>query len=93
MEKDQKLMDNNFPEGGGRGVLLEEKGSGYCSNNYVNGKKRLNKWCNNIREEKGSLVNIRGGNGFIVFLKKIGIFLTISLALCTMWVNHNIIPS
>lgn len=33
-------------------------------------------------------VNIRYGNGVSVFLKKVGVFLTISLALCTMWANH-----
>ncbi|KAL5570718.1 hypothetical protein UlMin_020315 [Ulmus minor] len=43
-------------------------------------------------KEKMSLVNIRGGrNSLSMLLKKIGIFLTISLALCTMWANHNII--
>ncbi|PON75011.1 NAC domain containing protein [Parasponia andersonii] len=43
--------------------------------------------------EKGnvSVVNIRGGNNFTVLLKKIGVCLTISLALCTMWANHNMI--
>ncbi|XP_028800607.1 NAC domain-containing protein 86-like isoform X2 [Neltuma alba] len=33
-------------------------------------------------------VGIKSGRGFSVVLKKIGIFLTISLALCTMWANH-----
>lgn len=52
------------------------------------------KGCTNIvlcrhEEEKVSAVNIRGGNSFSVFLKKMGIFLTISFALCTMWANHN----
>ncbi|XP_024032546.1 NAC domain-containing protein 86-like, partial [Morus notabilis] len=47
------------------------------------------KGCTNIvlcrhKEEKVSAVNIRG-----VFLKKMGIFLTISFALCSMWANHN----
>ncbi|XP_061347110.1 NAC domain-containing protein 54-like [Gastrolobium bilobum] len=37
-------------------------------------------WFNCVKSEKG----------FSAVLKKIGIFLTISLALCTMWANHNI---
>ncbi|XP_062107678.1 NAC domain-containing protein 54 isoform X2 [Humulus lupulus] len=47
------------------------------------------KLCN----EKGkvSVVNIRGANNLTVFLKKIGVFITITLALCTMWANHNLI--
>ncbi|KAG5093663.1 hypothetical protein JHK84_049251 [Glycine max] len=38
-------------------------------------------------------VGIKCGKGFSVVLKKIGIFLTISLALCTMWANHVIVDS
>ncbi|KAK7302040.1 hypothetical protein RJT34_12919 [Clitoria ternatea] len=44
-------------------------------------------------EEKIWLVCIKSGNGFSVVLKKIGIFLTISLALCTMWANHIIVKT
>ncbi|OIV95704.1 hypothetical protein TanjilG_01498 [Lupinus angustifolius] len=36
-------------------------------------------------------VGIKSGKGFSVVLKKIGIFLTISFALCTVWVNHIIV--
>lgn len=55
------------------------------------GMKRCNR-----EAEKVSVVNIRGGGNsyrLVVFSKKIGIFLTVSLALCTMWANHNIISS
>ncbi|KAJ9172917.1 hypothetical protein P3X46_016106 [Hevea brasiliensis] len=53
-------------------------------------KAERNKW-NNDHKEKNLLVSIRGGNQFSVFLKKFGLFLTISLAVCTMWVNHVIL--
>lgn len=43
---------------------------------------------NNIEQENIWFVGIKSGKGFSVVLKKIGIFLTISLALCTMWANH-----
>ena len=59
-----------------------------CSDIFKERKRIIGmKLCN----EKGkvSVVNISGGNNITVFLKKIGIFLTISLALCTMWANHN----
>ncbi|KAK4274982.1 hypothetical protein QN277_018133 [Acacia crassicarpa] len=36
-------------------------------------------------------VGIKSEKGFSVVLKKIGIFLTISFALCTMWANHIIV--
>ncbi|XP_057433984.1 NAC domain-containing protein 54-like isoform X2 [Lotus japonicus] len=39
-------------------------------------------------EEKIGIVGIKCGKGFSVVLKKIGIFLTISFALCTVWANH-----
>ncbi|KAI4299663.1 hypothetical protein L6164_033098 [Bauhinia variegata] len=42
-------------------------------------------------QEKVWFVGIRSGKGFSVVLKKIGIFLTISFALCTMWANHIIV--
>ncbi|XP_045826469.1 NAC domain-containing protein 86 isoform X1 [Trifolium pratense] len=41
-----------------------------------------------IWKEKIWFVGRKSGKGFDVVLKKIGIFLTISLALCTMWANH-----
>ncbi|XP_054794305.1 NAC domain-containing protein 54-like isoform X2 [Prosopis cineraria] len=42
------------------------------------------------RNEKERIwfVGIKSGRGLSVVLKKVGIFLTISLALCTMWANH-----
>ncbi|KAE9591302.1 hypothetical protein Lalb_Chr20g0117071 [Lupinus albus] len=42
-------------------------------------------------EENIWYVGIKSEKGFNVLLKKIGIFLTISFALCTMWVNHIIV--
>ncbi|XP_065858223.1 NAC domain-containing protein 54 [Euphorbia lathyris] len=41
--------------------------------------------------EKDMLVTIRGRNKFSVLVKKLGLLLTISVALSTMWVNHVII--
>ncbi|MED6159051.1 hypothetical protein PIB30_038746 [Stylosanthes scabra] len=43
------------------------------------------------QQEKVWCVGIKSGKGFSVVLKKIGIFLSISLALCTMWANHVIV--
>ncbi|KAE9594428.1 putative transcription factor NAM family [Lupinus albus] len=63
----------------------------YCSNNM---KILMTQQAENIKwneEENIWLVGIKSGKGFSVFLKKIGIFLTISFALCTMWVNHIIV--
>ncbi|KAK7305645.1 hypothetical protein VNO77_43552 [Canavalia gladiata] len=42
-------------------------------------------------QEKIWFVGIKSGKGFSVVLKKIGILLSISLALCTMWANHIIV--
>ncbi|XP_050227889.1 NAC domain-containing protein 54-like isoform X2 [Mercurialis annua] len=56
-----------------------------CPRNFKNKKLGM--------QEKDLVVTIRGGNKFSVFLKKLGLFLTISLALCTMWVNHVILNS
>ncbi|KAL9320227.1 hypothetical protein ACSQ67_012066 [Phaseolus vulgaris] len=44
-------------------------------------------------QEKVWFVGIRYGKGFSMVLKKISIFLTISLALFTMWANHVIVDS
>jgi len=44
-------------------------------------------------EEKVWLVGMKYGKGFSMILKKISIFLTISLALFTMWANHIIVDS
>ncbi|KAJ6861615.1 hypothetical protein NC651_037626 [Populus alba x Populus x berolinensis] len=54
---------------------------------------RLIKWDDN-KKEKDLLVTIRGGgrSKFGVFLKKLGLFLTISFALCTILVNHSMAP-
>ncbi|XP_004289565.1 PREDICTED: NAC domain-containing protein 86 isoform X2 [Fragaria vesca subsp. vesca] len=59
-------------------IVVEEKGS----SNIISKKKK-----------EVCLVNIRGGSSCSLFLKKIGIFLTVSLALCTVWANHSIITS
>lgn len=81
--EDEKLMDAFSTTT--TAAIVEEKGN----SNISKKKKRLGllKWSN--KEENVCLVNIRGGNGCSVFLKKIGIFLTVSLALCTMWANHS----
>jgi hypothetical protein len=54
---------------------------------------KLLKWDDN-KKEKDLLVTIRGGgeSKFGVFLKKLGLFLTISFALCTILVNHSMAP-
>jgi len=44
-------------------------------------------------QEKVWFVGIKYGKGFGMVLKKISIFLTISLALFTMWANHIIVDS
>ncbi|KAF7816297.1 PH, RCC1 and FYVE domains-containing protein 1 isoform X1 [Senna tora] len=46
---------------------------------------------NENEKEKVWLVGIKSGKGLCVVLKKIGIFLTVSFALCTMWANHIIL--
>ncbi|CAB4302244.1 unnamed protein product [Prunus armeniaca] len=77
--EDEKLMDAFTSTT--TAAIVEEKG-----NSNVSKKKKglgLIKWRN--KEEKVCLVNIRGGNSCSVLLKKIGVFLTVSLALCTMW--------
>ncbi|XP_054819639.1 NAC domain-containing protein 54-like isoform X2 [Prosopis cineraria] len=68
-----------------------------AANNCNNSMKRMReydddekiKWDN--EKEKVWFVSTRSGKGFSVVLKKIGIFLTISFALCTMWANHVIV--
>ncbi|KAI9072448.1 hypothetical protein K1719_045592, partial [Acacia pycnantha] len=56
----------------------------YCSG-AISMKKKYSSW----NEKEGVwFVGIKSGKGFGVVLKKVGIFLTISLALCTMWANH-----
>ncbi|KAK9950723.1 hypothetical protein M0R45_006197 [Rubus argutus] len=73
--EDEKLMDT-FTSTPTAAIVMKEEGN----SNIISKKKK-----------KVCLVNIRGGSSCSVFLKKIGIFLTVSLALCTMWANHNII--
>lgn len=72
---------------------MEQKICTTCiTGNMKKKRHELVKWYN--RKEKVSLINIRGGNSIInLFMKKIGVFLTISLALCTMWANHNTITT
>ncbi|KAM1718302.1 hypothetical protein ACFX11_026031 [Malus domestica] len=83
--EDEKLMDAFTRTT--TATSVEENGNSEISNK----KKGLGliKWSN--KKEKVCLVNVRGGNSCSVFLKKMGIFLTVSLALGTMWANHNII--
>lgn len=84
-------------------VLVIMHGFYYLGENLDNGKLNIDDGFN-VKERRCSskkiketdlLVNIRGGHGdnFIVYLKKIGLFLTISLALCTMWANHVVVSS
>lgn len=75
--EDEKLMDAFTSTPTAAIVMKEESDSNIISKN----------------KKKVCLVNIRGGSSCSVFLKKIGIFLTVSLALCTMWANHSIITS
>lgn len=75
--EDEKLRDA-FTATTTTAIVVEEKGS----SNIISKKKR-----------EVCLVNIRGGSSCSLFLKKIGIFLTVSLALCTVWANHSIITS
>ncbi|EEF35791.1 hypothetical protein RCOM_1603380 [Ricinus communis] len=74
---------------------LMENGSGeemrVCPKNKKNIQQR-NKWIDD-KKENDLLVIIRGGNRFSVILRKLGLFLTVSLALCTMWFNHIILTS
>ncbi|ESR43645.1 hypothetical protein CICLE_v10011293mg [Citrus x clementina] len=82
-------------------VLVIMHGFYYLGENLDNGKLNIDdrfnvkeKGCSSKKIKEGDLlVNIRGGRGdnFIVCLKKIGLFLTISLALCTMWANHVVV--
>ncbi|KAM5558286.1 NAC domain-containing protein 54 [Rosa sericea] len=76
--EDEKLMDTFSTATTTTAIVMEGKGT----SNIISNKKK-----------KVCLVNIRGGSSCSLFLKKIGIFLTVSLALCTMWANHNIITS
>ena len=60
----------------------------------ANNMKRMRQLADKIiwnEQEKTWCVGIKSGKGFSVVLKKIGIFLSISLALCTMWANHAIV--
>ncbi|KAB5516802.1 hypothetical protein DKX38_027450 [Salix brachista] len=54
---------------------------------------KLIKW-GDSEKEKDFLVTIRGSGGtkFGVFLKNLGLFLTISFALCTILINHAMTP-
>nr|QSD99911.1 NAC family transcription factor [Melilotus albus] len=64
--------------------------SKYVKRKYSYGDNSMKKIIWN-EQEKIWFVGIKSGKGFEVVLKKIGIFLTIYLALCTMWANHMIV--
>ncbi|XP_030506735.2 NAC domain-containing protein 54 [Cannabis sativa] len=74
-----------------RAGVFEENEIGSDVSFFIKQRKRGvgAKLCNETG--KVSVVNIRGANNLSVFLKKIGVFLTITLALCTMWANHSTI--
>lgn len=64
-----------------------------CSNDMKYKRSRPGRIKSNDRKEQLSLlINTIGGNGLSAFSKSTGIFLTVSLALCTIWANH-IIPA
>lgn len=76
-----------------------ENGKG-CASDDMNMKMKKStarvKGNNKKLEKEGDfLVNIRssGGDSFIVILKKLGLFLTLSLALCSMWANHVVVST
>lgn len=65
---------------------VKEKG---CCPNNVKNKKRSER-----KKQDSLVINTQGGGNysFSAFSRSVRIFLTISLALCTMWANH-IIPT
>ncbi|KAK4838543.1 hypothetical protein QYF36_014575 [Acer negundo] len=67
--------------------LMDEK-SGGLMKSWVDEKKE------NDNEDNNFLIKVNtggGNNNLISFLKKLGFFLTISLAVCTMWANHIVV--
>ncbi|KAK2652744.1 hypothetical protein Ddye_012600 [Dipteronia dyeriana] len=67
--------------------LMDEK-SGGLMKSWIDDKKE------NDNEDNNFLIKVNtcgGNNNMIAFLKKLGFFLTISLAVCTMWSNHIIV--
>ncbi|CAN6572665.1 unnamed protein product [Malus baccata var. baccata] len=84
--EDEKLMDAFTTTT--TATIVEEKG-----NSNISKKEGLGLIKRSNKKEKVCLVNIRDGSTCSAFLKKMGIFLTVSLALGTMWANHNVIPS
>ncbi|TXG69839.1 hypothetical protein EZV62_004774 [Acer yangbiense] len=67
--------------------LMDEK-SGGLMKSWIDDKKE------NDDEDNNFLIKVNtggGNNNLIAFLKKLGFFLTISLAVCTMWANHIVV--
>ncbi|KAK0598079.1 hypothetical protein LWI29_031437 [Acer saccharum] len=67
--------------------LMDEK-SGGLMKSWIDEKKE------NDDEDNNFLIKVNtggGNNNLIAFLKKLGFFLTISLAVCTMWANHIVV--
>ena len=81
--EEEKLMDGFSSTGS-----VKEEG---CSNNGKSKKMPGRIKCNDKRGQVSVVTNTEGGNSFSAFFKRIEIFLTVSLALFTMWANH-IIP-
>ncbi|KAK7841424.1 nac domain-containing protein 45 [Quercus suber] len=81
--EEEKLMDGFSSTGS-----VKEEG---CSNNGNSKKIPGRIKCNDKRGQVSVVTNTEGGNSFSAFFKRIEIFLTVSLALFTMWANH-IIP-
>ncbi|KAI9118319.1 hypothetical protein K1719_010651 [Acacia pycnantha] len=68
--------------------VKERSWSTSCNNSM---KRVMREYEEDDEKQKVWFVGIKSGKGFSVVLKKIGIFLTISFALCTMWANHIIV--
>ncbi|XP_020234130.1 NAC domain-containing protein 86 isoform X2 [Cajanus cajan] len=61
-----------------------------CSMKRMSQSSEIIKW---NESNEVWFVGVKSEKGLSAVLKKIGIFLTISLALCTMWANHNMIAN
>ncbi|XP_028768749.1 NAC domain-containing protein 86-like [Neltuma alba] len=73
---------------------VKERSWSGTANNCNSSLKRMRESDEDDEKIKGDnekeevwFVSIKSGEGFSVVLKKIGIFLTVSFALCTMWAN------
>lgn len=90
LEEEKRLTDGFTTASSG-----EVKGDLACCANNVRKKERSGriKWSDR-KKQVSSVINAEGrGNSLSAFSRStVGIFITVSLALCTMWANH-IIPT